>query len=68
MATPALVIDEEAVFDAPLDGLLGCLHHLCRNDRESESEETCGVKKSRMHNYQTINNVDGLFIPLTSSG
>ena len=30
MATPALVVDEEAVFDATLDGLLGCLHHLCR--------------------------------------
>lgn len=28
MATPAFVVDKEAVFDAPLDGLLGCLHHL----------------------------------------
>lgn len=28
MSAPALVVDEEAVFDAALDGLLGCLHHL----------------------------------------
>lgn len=39
MATPALVVDEEAVFDAPLDGLLGCLHHLCRHDGNGRSKE-----------------------------
>lgn len=30
MATPALEVDEEAIFDAALDGLLGRLHQLCR--------------------------------------
>lgn len=29
MATPALEVDEEAIFDAALDGLLGRLHQLC---------------------------------------
>lgn len=36
MATPALVVDKETVFDASLDGLLGCLHHLCRRDRQTD--------------------------------
>lgn len=36
MTTPALVVDEEAVFDTPLDGLLGCLHYLCRRDRKEQ--------------------------------
>lgn len=40
MATPALVVDEEAVFDATLDSLLRCLHHLCRRNRKS-----CGEKE-----------------------
>lgn len=30
MATSALEVNEEAVFDAALDGLLGRLHQLCR--------------------------------------
>lgn len=30
MATSALEVDEEAIFDATLDGLLGRLHQLCR--------------------------------------
>lgn len=30
MATPPLVVDKQAVFDASLDGLLGGLHHLCK--------------------------------------
>lgn len=37
MATPALVVDKETVFDAPLNSLLGCLHHLCRK-RESKED------------------------------
>ena len=39
VATPPLVIDKQAVFDAPLDGLLGGLHHLCK----AQTQESAGV-------------------------
>lgn len=45
MATPALVVDKETVFDAPLNSLLGCLHHLCR---KRESKENCLFYKAWM--------------------
>lgn len=38
MAAPALVVHEEAVLHAALDGLLGGLHHLCeQKDRQEVS-------------------------------
>ena len=39
MATPPLVIDDQAVIDAPLDGLLGGFHHLC----EAQTQGSAGA-------------------------
>lgn len=59
MATPALVVDEEAVFDTPLDGLLGCFHHLCRHDKKSERVKTIvlwdkAVVQKKSHHANSI--------------
>lgn len=37
MAAPALVVDKQAVFDASLNGLLGGLHHLCKQTQAQEA-------------------------------
>lgn len=41
MATSPLEVDEEAIFDAALDGLLGRLHQLCRRRKRGNFKSGC---------------------------
>lgn len=44
VATAPLIVDEQAVFDAALDGLLRRLHHLCRIEKGRISRQAKGVQ------------------------